>query len=431
MQTQVVFKDEKGTIISATLQLKKMGPKHYMLLDPTRDLRTLTPHNLDLQYKSLIVAEESNDGSLAFIKKTDLSELDQINASKYNLTPLKIFCGISSVFFIISVIAHFSTYSKNYSSPGEYLLLGLQIAVISLFIISVFYVLNVKEKKCFDTVSRHAPKWLFVPAVGLCVYALVNLGACCEFMKDTPANKDDNKKSSLQKSDLYIWESPYLLFSRLASGHLPAFSAYTLVFLCGVLEVKRRKIRHQDLIPEKQEKTPPKTTAKSLPPPLPVGRKRGLAALACYIVAVIIIVSGEPILNLLISPFIIYNGYKLLVRMWKRSRDNGDESSETLAGCLVLPPNFFLSVYMVRTVLTTLYIACHAGIYSAFSRQVTYIGSRHGIDKLSNGDNVAVWFETFTLIPLSFALLPFLIFGLTELMHIFGKSTTLYRKQHF
>ena len=118
MQIQVVFKDEKGTIISATLQLKKMGPKHYMLLDPTRDLRTLTPHNLDLQYKSLIVAEESNDGSLAFIKKTDLSELDQINSSKYNLTPLKIFCGISSVFFVLSVIAHFSTYSINYSSSG-------------------------------------------------------------------------------------------------------------------------------------------------------------------------------------------------------------------------------------------------------------------------------------------------------------------------
>ena len=160
-------------------------------------------------------------------------------------------------------------------------------------------------------------------------------------------------------------------------------------------------------------------------------RKRGLAALACYIVAVIIIISGEPILNLLICPFIVFNGFKLLVRMWKRSRNNGDESSETLVGCLVIPPNFFLSVYMAKTVLTTIYIACHTGIYSAFSQQVAYIGSRHGIDKLSNGDNVAVWFETFTLIPLSFALLPFLIFGLTELMHIFGKSTTLYRKQHF
>ena len=262
MQTQVVFKDEKGTIISATLQLKKMGPKHYMLLDPTRDLRTLTPHNLDLQYKSLIVAEESNDGSLVFIKLTDISEVDQINASKFNLTPLKIFCGICSVFFIISVFAHFSTYSKNYSSPGEYLLLGLQIAVISLFIISVFYVLNVKEKKCFDTVSRHAPKWLFVPAVGLCIYALVNLAASCEFMKDSPVNKEYNKKSSLQKSNLYIWESPYLLFARLATGHLPAFSSFTLVFLCGVLEVKRRKIKHQDLIPEKQEKIPPKPAAK-------------------------------------------------------------------------------------------------------------------------------------------------------------------------
>jgi len=294
--------------------------------------------------------------------------------------------------FIASFAAHISTFLGI--DPMEQFphVMLIHILIFPPFIAAVFSLSKMQASE------RHIPRWMKVCGAIVGVYAIVT---CVLFviLGEGGGPHELNGKFVLMDHGMIVRELTRDEFHRQQAYVVRFFSAGWMLFssiALGGLMVAHRVINSRAAMPEVKLGVSPAVETRVAPvlPPTETTRTAGFTALFIYLSCVAIILSKQPLLNVLCAvPLVTFT----VSGLRRRTRGFPQGQFDTNIGCVSVVPNFFLAVTWMTYIRQFAYVALYAGLASAVHGRVQIILSRTVPAHLSDGQilHTRVWSALF------------------------------------
>ena len=275
----------------------------------------------------------------------------------------------------------------------------LHVLIFVVFVPAIHYAnkFGGKRQESQERIRKLAPAWMRI-LTGTCfTYALVNFVVMLVLLQGGSPYQRQDGSFVLQSGGRVIRELTKEEFRRhrgyvirLFSGHWMLFHSASMTLLAGAEVARRRK--HSGPLGEGGVAAEPREPARPATPRDPrspdnewPGAPAGFLCLGTALAVVLVIIWGQPLLNVLAAVVTVVLGVRYF-RGWRRK---GWEKEVPLpGGCLVIVPSFFAAFTMSMVVCRFLYIAFCCGVVDAATGAVTFVHAAEGPSMLSNGQAV-------------------------------------------
>lgn len=299
----------------------------------------------------------------------------------------------AAVVFIASLAVHVSTFLGIDPMEKFPHVMFFHFLIFPPFIAAVF------SLRKTQAAERHIPHWMKICGGVVGVYAIVT-GAFFVILGEGGGPHELNGKFVLMEHGIILRELTRAEFHRQQAYVVRFFSAGWTLFssiALGGLMVAHRAISSSPTMPEAGVEISPavETRAVAALPPTETTRTAGFTALLIYICCVAIILSKQPLLNVLcVVPLVTFTiiALRLRTRGFPRQFD-------TTVGCFSIFPNFFLACVWMDYVRQFAYVALYAGLANAVHGRVQIVLSRDVPAHLSNGEVLYTRVWSASLIP--------------------------------
>jgi len=254
------------------------------------------------------------------------------------------------------------------------------------FIAAVAYLRRVRPA------GLRVPRWMRVCGGILVSYAVIT-GISFVILGEGGGPHQRDGKFFLMEHGMIIRELTRAEFHQQQAYVVRFFSAGWVLFSAialGALIVARPAPPGDVLVPDAPPSASSKSGIPSILPPAHTSRAAGLTALLIYVACVTLILTRQPLLNLLC---VVPLGIFAWVGLRRRTQGFPQAQFDTTFGCLSIVPNFFLAGFWAVRLRQFAYIAHYVGLSDAAQNRVQVIESRTAASHLSNGEalHTQVW----------------------------------------
>jgi len=327
--------------------------------------------------------------------------------------------SFAAVVLVASLAIHVSTFFGVDPMESIPHVMLLHLLIFPPFIAAIAYLRRVRPA------DLQVPRWMKVCGGVLVVNAVVT-GVLFVILGEGGGPHQRDGKFFLMEHGMIIRELTRAEFGQQQAYVVRFFSSGWALFSAialGALIIARPARAGDGLLPDASPSESPGPGIQPILPPAHTSRAAGLIALLIYVACVTMILTRQPLLNLLC---VVPLGTFACIGLRRRTQGFPQGQFDTTFGCLSIVPNFFLAGFWAVRLRQFIYVACYAGLRDAAQNRVQVIESRVAPSHLSNGQALHTQVWAALMIP-TFLLVVCGLIGLTFMGEEIGRFLRTWR----